>query len=334
MPKKKTGWGVISSYWGAKEEELASIKVCDIFDCFSYGNKELLDGGNNAWASQSNPAFIDSKSEQTLLTLVCQSEGTQVGARTLCMQLPSKEDRNFMVSGFRMMRENNPLAFQQVRNAIQSKVPTGTKMEVREANSPAHISRRRVTKRDAAIEETRARKLSDASSSPTPSSYSRNHNPIDVANGTVDTASSALRRQQATAAILMSSPIPDSSNFKGQLQDERFNSDRLRTQALLLQNELHERDEEIVSLKKERAVLESTMKAKQIMYEQDAHVRMQVGQKLEQTILDREELRELNDALSGEIFQLKKRIAEFCGIDTISNLPPPVSRTVEGTGFL
>jgi hypothetical protein len=99
-----------------------------------------------------------------------------------------------------------------------------------------------------------------------------------------------------------------SMSLQSQLQDERINNERLRTQCLLLQNELHELHEEVVSLKKERAVIDSTMKAKSLLYEQDAHVRMQIGQKLEQTICDREELREINVALQAEILDLKHRL--------------------------
>jgi len=350
VPKKKTNWGVISSYLGAKEE-LAPIKVSDIFDCFSYGNKELLESGNSSWASQSHPSFIDAKSEQTLLTLVCQSEGTQVAVRTLCMQLPSKEDRNFMVSGFRMMRENNPLASHHGRGAapLQQKLlapqmplhkavspaPAVARVESKEAPSPVGpVSRRRVTKRDAAIEETRARKLSDASS-PNPV-VSRSSLSADVS---VDDASSTATTRE-TAAKMLSSPLPTVVEreatllLKNQLADERINSDRFRTQTLLLQNELHERDEEIVALKKERLVLEQSMRAKQIMVDNDAHVRIQIGQKLEQTILDREELKELNEALSHEIFHLKQKLLAFDGGNVGVGPGGPLTEVTLGQGRL
>lgn len=256
------------------------------------------------------------------------------------MQLPSKEERNFMVSGFRMMRENNPLASHHMRSVMQPKVAApppaaaaalpkvsspvaagGSKAEQKEGGAvsspvpPSH--RRRVTKRDAAIEETRARKLSDASSPvPAPSVGGVG----TAAAAAVFAVSGNVAAQESAAKLL--SPMPatmldhqrdGAMAMKSQLQDERINNDRLRTQALLLQNELHERDEEIVLIKKERAVLEQSMKAKQVMYEQDAHVRMQIGQKLEQTILDREEQKELNEALSLEIFRLRQQLAQYEG---------------------
>ena len=105
-------------------------------------------------------------------------------------------------------------------------------------------------------------------------------------------------------------------------------------QALLLQNELHERDEEIVTLKKERLVLESSMKAKQLMYDQDCHVRMQIGQKLEQTILDREEQKELNEALSAEILHLKQKISQIAAGIESSPVKGPITVSVEGQGTI
>lgn len=257
-----------------------------------------------------------------------------------------------MVSGFRMMRESNPLASHHGRGAapLQQKLlapqmplhkaasPTpavATRVESKEAPSPVvPVSRRRVTKRDAAIEETRARKLSDASS-PNPV-VARSSLSADVTVG--DATSAATTRE--TAAKMLSSPLPTVVEreatllLKNQLADERINSDRFRTQTLLLQNELHERDEEIVALKKERLVLEQSMRAKQIMVDQDAHVRIQIGQKLEQTILDREELKEINEALSLEIFHLKQRLAAFDGGNVGVGPGGPLTEVTLGQGRL
>lgn len=297
FPKKKTNWGLITSYLGAKEE-LAAIKVSDVFDCFSFGNRELLENANSSsWAAtaQNNSIFSDSKNEQTLLTLICQSEGTQA-ARKLCMQLPTKEERNFLVSGFRMLRESNPLVSQQcLRLQTKPSQPSRKNSDASPSlTTSSNVSpfggRRRLTRRDAAIEaaieESRSRKSSEAMTFPDSHGF--------PASEMVHTTTQSGRKP--------------SLSLQSQLQDERINNERLRTQCLLLQNELHELHEEVVSLKKERAVIDSTMKAKSLLYEQDAHVRMQIGQKLEQTICDREELREINVALQAEILDLKHRL--------------------------
>ena len=301
FPKKRTNWGLISSYLGAKEE-LAAIKVSDVFDCFSFGNKDLIENAHKSWtgAAQNNSASSDSASDQTLLTLICQSEGTQV-ARKLCMQLPTKEERNLFVSGFRMLRESNPLV-SQLSLRVQPNT-NGDASTTRGSTSSPYLGRRRLTTRDAAIVETRSRKSSDSTAD------------------TLATLSPELSFQAKQASGTKHSMLASSggitsktlSTLQSQLQDERINNERLCTQALLLQNELHELHEEVVYLKKERAVIDSTIKAKSLLYEQDAHVRMQIGQKLEQTICDREELREINIALQSEVLDLKQRLLTSSG---------------------
>lgn len=294
FPKKRTNWGLISSYLGAKEE-LAAIKVSDVFDCFSFGNKDLIENSHNSWtgAAQNNSALSDSTRDQTLLTLICQSEGTQV-ARKLCMQLPTKEERNLFVSGFRMLRESNPLVSQESLR-VQT-YTNGDASTTRGSTSSPYMGRRRLTKRDTAIVETRSRKSSDSSAD-------------TLTTPSPELSSQSKQASETEHSILASSGTSKTqSTLQSQLQDERINNERLRTQALLLQNELHELHEEVIALKKERAVTDSTIKAKSLLYEQDAHVRMQIGQKLEQTICDREELREINVALQSEVLDLKQRL--------------------------
>jgi hypothetical protein len=83
---------------------------------------------------------------------------------------------------------------------------------------------------------------------------------------------------------------------------------RVRSQNLTYINELNERNSEITALKKHEAVLEATLKAKEKMYEQDATVRMQLGRRLEQILLDKEEYKDEIDELKQHILRLEEEL--------------------------
>ena len=68
-------------------------------------------------------------------------------------------------------------------------------------------------------------------------------------------------------------------------------------QTLMLTNDLNERDDQIVTLKQQAAALQTALSQKEKMYEQDALVRMQLGKKLEQVLMDKEEVMEENELL-------------------------------------
>ena len=68
-------------------------------------------------------------------------------------------------------------------------------------------------------------------------------------------------------------------------------------QTLMLTNDLNERDEQISMLKQQATNLQTALSQKEKMYEQDALVRMQLGKKLEQVLMDKEEVMEENELL-------------------------------------
>jgi hypothetical protein len=73
-----------------------------------------------------------------------------------------------------------------------------------------------------------------------------------------------------------------------------------RTQTLALTNDLNEREDQIISLKKREAALEDNLKMKEKLYSQDAQVRLQLGKRLEQVLMDKEEIKdELDDLKVG-----------------------------------
>lgn len=58
---------------------------------------------------------------------------------------------------------------------------------------------------------------------------------------------------------------------------------------LVLTNDLNDRDEQIILLKKKEQHYEQTLIDRDNMYKQDAMVRMQLGKRLEQVLMDKEE---------------------------------------------
>ena len=54
-------------------------------------------------------------------------------------------------------------------------------------------------------------------------------------------------------------------------------------------NDLNEKDEFILKLKKRQVFLETVLAANEKVHEQDAIVRLQLGKRLEQVLLDKEE---------------------------------------------
>lgn len=56
-----------------------------------------------------------------------------------------------------------------------------------------------------------------------------------------------------------------------------------------LSNELNDRDEQIAVLKKKESHYEQTLLDRDNMFKQDAMVRMQLGKRLEQVLMDKEE---------------------------------------------
>ena len=86
---------------------------------------------------------------------------------------------------------------------------------------------------------------------------------------------------------------------------------RVRSQNLTYINELNERNTEIVALRKRETVLEATLKAKEKMYEQDASVRMQLGRRLEQILLDKEEYKDEIDEYKEHILRLEQELVRY-----------------------
>lgn len=66
---------------------------------------------------------------------------------------------------------------------------------------------------------------------------------------------------------------------------------------LSLTNDLNERDDQILELKSRETALKTLLAQKEKMYEQDAMVRLQLGKRLEQVLMDKEEAQEQLEAM-------------------------------------
>jgi uncharacterized coiled-coil protein SlyX len=87
------------------------------------------------------------------------------------------------------------------------------------------------------------------------------------------------------------------TDVKKQLVVERTNYEKLMVQMLVLTNDLNEREDQIIAMKKREEAYIEQLASKDRMYEQDAMVRMQLGKRLEQVLMDKEEVKDELDNL-------------------------------------
>ena len=69
----------------------------------------------------------------------------------------------------------------------------------------------------------------------------------------------------------------------------------------MLYNELNAREDEVAELRKREEILQQHMRSKEKMYEQDAIVRMQLGRRLEQILMDKEEIKDQLESYKNQL---------------------------------
>lgn len=87
---------------------------------------------------------------------------------------------------------------------------------------------------------------------------------------------------------------------------------------MVLTNELNERDNQIALLKKKETHFEQTIQERENLFKQDTMVRMQLGKRLEQVLMDKEEALDQLDAL--RVSALLHRADNYCHIDLIASV--------------
>jgi hypothetical protein len=290
---------------------VAPIHVVDIF--------EALPGGDTSVLRDMTERDMDSL-EQTLLTLVSKSEGSR--PRTILVKVASKEERNNIVSGLRMMLTsiNSPVTERNILldNRVDHPPMPPTINEDTATTPETHITEVSLSSEGGSVDGNSAGQRRGSGSSKsvpkTPGSAQRvmrrmskrdeilaNSKRASIANTNLANAMSRERRSSSTGKAI-ANPLSDSADGGG-------NVDKARMQNLTLINELNERNVEIQAMKKREQVYEQTLKAKEKMYEQDANVRMQLGRRLEQILLDKEEAKGEIDELKAHIIHLESLMA-------------------------
>jgi chromosome segregation ATPase len=99
--------------------------------------------------------------------------------------------------------------------------------------------------------------------------------------------------------------VTGDSDVKRQLLVERSNYEKLMVQMLVLTNDLNEREDHIIAMKKREAAFEEQLASKEKMYEQDAKVRMQLGKRLEDVLMDKEEIKDELDNLKAQLEMIR-----------------------------
>ena len=110
----------------------------------------------------------------------------------------------------------------------------------------------------------------------------------------------------ATAALT----TKELGETKAQLAAERVAYERMMIQMLVLANDLNDREEQIAALKKKEESYEQTIVDRDNMFKQDAMVRMQLGRRLEQVLMDKEEAVEQLENMREQLEALKAAFAE------------------------
>lgn len=91
------------------------------------------------------------------------------------------------------------------------------------------------------------------------------------------------------------------------LQEEKEVVQKTKLQMVLMNNDLAEKDEQITSLKKNLQEFELKLKEKDNLMKQDTMVRLQLGKRLEQILIDKEEALEQLEQLRAQLDMITSR---------------------------
>lgn len=92
------------------------------------------------------------------------------------------------------------------------------------------------------------------------------------------------------------------------LSEEKEKHDRLKMQLMMMSNEIVEKDQQIQALQRSEKVFELKLQEREQLYKQDNIVRLQLGKRLEQVLMDKEEALEQLDMLKMQLESLKTNL--------------------------
>lgn len=90
------------------------------------------------------------------------------------------------------------------------------------------------------------------------------------------------------------------------LQEEKEVLQKTKLQMVLMNNDLAEKDEQITTLKKNLQEFELKLKEKDNLMKQDTMVRLQLGKRLEQVLIDKEEALEQLEQLRAQLDMISR----------------------------
>eukprot|EP01034_Spumella_vulgaris_P021600 gene21600-27638_t len=246
-----------------------------------------------------------STADQSLLLTVVTKMDQRGASRILALRFASRDQRNSILSGLRTL-----IADLHVNSSSSS------------ASSKQLAARNSITSSTAASKTSvRAAGVSDSASS-SGSAIGAAVNPmarpvrkLSVREATLEERKAGGASQHRGSVSGHEAAQEDSARIingvKRQLVEEKEKHERMTIQMLILTNDLNERDEQIAALKKKEEQFEQMLVDRDNMFKQDAMVRMQLGKRLEQVLMDKEEAMEQLELMKEQVESIKSSFASL-----------------------
>lgn len=220
--------------------------------------------------------------DSTMITIVTKNDRNS-NHSDIIFKLSNKEEKTSVLTGLRtlisdaiLVQSPTVTALRSLDSAISKKsTPNSVNTDVSKSSPKVQRQSRRQSLRDVVLDQmTLTKKVGQQSNFTSPSTEVQNED-LDGMDNIVD--------------------------VKKQLLLERVNYERLMMQSMNLTNDLTERESQLVASKSREADLKKSLLAKEKMYEQDAIMRMQLGKRLEQVLMDKEEACEQIEVLKNQL---------------------------------
>eukprot|EP00604_Paraphysomonas_vestita_P001096 CAMPEP_0174819432 /NCGR_PEP_ID=MMETSP1107-20130205/2650_1 /TAXON_ID=36770 /ORGANISM="Paraphysomonas vestita, Strain GFlagA" /LENGTH=681 /DNA_ID=CAMNT_0016032889 /DNA_START=1494 /DNA_END=3539 /DNA_ORIENTATION=- len=291
--------------------EINPIKIADIIECTQGVQYDAARGG------------VAPKDDSCYLTIAIQTSESRV--RYVSLMLDTRDDRNSLVTGIRTLMSDIHV------NATTEDIGQSSLTSQITSTSGAKPERRRSSFKEGVLAEAAASATANATTNAGTNSGTGTNTTTTSSESTAKDApgrkiphSAASRKGRrgsvgpgnnrtdlaTPAAAETNSLVDDVAEVKRQLLVERSNYEKLMVQMLVLTNDLNEREDQLIAMKKREEAYLEQLASKDRMYEQDAMVRMQLGKRLEQVLMDKEEIKDELDDLKARLDSIMKGISK------------------------
>lgn len=262
----KRGFGLFH-----KHVDVAPIGLSEISECLPGAEIEL-----------------SSSDQSLLLSIVAKMDDLTASARLIAVKFVSRDQRNTVLAGLRSL-----MAETQINtSAIMSNVPDKINTRSNSGKTGTHSNpmralqgSRRLSVGEAVLEEKHAQSVNPAARS--------------ARRGNAPTIEKNTKNDEDVVAVVV-------EDLHKQLHHAKKQNERMMLQLVVVTNDLTERDEQIALLKKKEEHYEQTLAERDNMYKQDAMVRMQLGKRLEQVLMDKEEALEKFEQMKLQLESLRQ----------------------------